>query len=817
MSSVDSSANLISTLRKRFKLWLVPTVAFFVLSVIYALLGPKRWQASQALLVRDELIGRAYVTPGRFDSTESLKSTQEIISEIAHNPSVVRETLIAANINGNFSEASPPSAKLVEDVQADIAVIAPGGSEFGKTEMVELRIVGKTPDIAKQLLAGLADQIESHLQQVRSDRAQSMSLELGEAVNLAKRNLDDALAELQRFENDLGSDLVEMRNLNSPNSLSSTMQSSLTAVRNETRQAITEDELVEKQIALLQSAATDVGSIKATPEEILKLLPVLNNLKQGLAAAQLSLSENSGKYDANHPRILSAQNRIDAIKNEISKEVASTLKAKSRERSITQQKIQRLKREDQRISARLAEISELRVQYDKITALVTQRQQSLTNARNELDRMKSIQQAAGKVNLFTRIDQPHVGSRPLGLAKRYVVAAGTGLGLFLGIGLVMLMTPNLSLPGGLLPNLSAAAHPTVADHSLMERRSGQLNPNSANAAQQSANHPRSEPHAGHSPRTQPSTRNAATRNTATRNAGGGSPANPLPNVRPYGSGAAPTQPTPETASRSANIPTAQSAGTRQPPQTNSSNPSQQIAATDQPKPNGPSPASANIPTAAPSPGNPSPANPSSKQQADALVEMLAELRADQQREQKPKASPVAATQAAAPSPAANTDADAGVNEQTAAAAHSAAVLADAKTLHMTAPDGTGQTPQPLQGDPAKRRQAKTTVSAETEAPSAGQSEPQRPVREAPSTEEIVAATAAAATAAAAESDQTSGSVPVAKTLMLSPEQLEQMKQQLANTQPAKSSTGAGKRAGGKSIFVFPKPKANPSNDQTTDK
>ena len=818
MSNSPPLTGLVAALRKHYKLWLIPTAAFFLLSLIYAFFGSKKWQASQALLIRDELIGRAYATPGRFDSTESLKSTQEIISEIAHNPSVVRKTLQDADVQGKF-QGNPewPSAKLVEEMQQQISVIAPGGAEFGKTEMVEIRIIGRTPEQAKKLLGALANQVEEHLREVRADRAESMALELNESVILARGNLEQAAEDLQQIETALGSDLVEMRNLNSPNSLSSSLQSSLIAIRAETRQAVSEDELVEKQVLLLTAAQDDVAAIKSTPEEILKLLPVLNDLKQGLATAQLSLSQDLGRYDSNHPQIQTNQTRIEAIKREIRNEVALTIEAKSKERLITSQKIQRLKKDEKKISDRLAEISRKRVQYEKTVGLVQQRQESLTAARNELDRMRSIQQAAGKVNLFTRIDQPHVGSRPLGMSKRYLVAAGTGLGLFLGIGLVMMaVSPNLSmLAEGLDPRTMI---PGSAPSTWSDSGNNQYNPPAGlvTPGQTPASPAQSAPALAAA---SPFARQGAAENSAVpTNAGNqvrtAAPASPdiaqdidSIQVRPYGSGG--VKPDAQLVSNSA-------------------------------------PASSDIPG---SPGERAPAKAATSEQT--VTQTVAATQTGAAPASQIQSNPVATTPAAPNVASLNGGAGLGGAENDKQSLEQGPAQASSASTPAVGNSGAGQSGFPNPG--------KSNAATESATALVGANEPvnqqiveseskQKPASE--KADELVNMLAAlraeqtkdagraafanqktelslpsepqqAATSLAAKSPAGSGPgkaertadngksnpVPIAQTLMLSPEQLEKMQQSLGD----KPASQPKKRSGG-SIFVFPSQK--PTDGET---
>ena len=463
------NSSFLQLLLKHKLLWLVPTIGFFVFSLIYSTIGPKKYRATQKLVVRDQLIGGSHLKPGRFESTESLKSAQESISEIAHNPSVIKRALQAAQISGSSNDAPGPA--LVEQIQGSISVTSPGGAEFGKTEMLDVSIIASNREDGAKLITALTAEIENQLRMLRQALAKSMLLESTQTVEFAKEKLAKATEELKKMETEIGADLSELRNLNNPNSIHSSLQSSLAILQTELRAATNEQESLRKQQLLLRQAAMAPNGILSTPEEVFVFLPALEALKQGLVQAQITLSKALGKYTDNHPNVESARTAIKVIETKLQREIVVALKSKEKELEIATAKTNRLTTLGTKLSNRIARLSEKRVEYDEVFSLFQKRKESLTAAEADLLQIESQFAAAQKVNYITRVDEPYVDWKPQGLPKRVVVGSGTLFGLLLGVGLVMF----LGSPTNLAPPPPYRPHPESGD------RSPQIHPSSTSA------------------------------------------------------------------------------------------------------------------------------------------------------------------------------------------------------------------------------------------------------------------------------------------------------------------------------------------------
>ncbi len=79
--------------RENRKLFLWPVIACTTLALAYAIFRPSRWDATQALFVRDEMRG-ALMRGGKFESVDAMQTAQETILEVAKHPQVLKNALI---------------------------------------------------------------------------------------------------------------------------------------------------------------------------------------------------------------------------------------------------------------------------------------------------------------------------------------------------------------------------------------------------------------------------------------------------------------------------------------------------------------------------------------------------------------------------------------------------------------------------------------------------------------------------------------------------------------------------------------------------
>ncbi len=432
--------SLLATARSRPGLWAIPLLAAGLIGFLVAFLGPRQWQATQAFMVREELIGRI-VGPGRFESLDTMKTAQETIQEVAKRPGVLRRMLIGVGpTTGNAGE-DWPSEQVVEDFQGAISFYAPNGAEFGKTEVLMMVVKSSSRDRARQLVTALFDELQIELRKIRQQRAASMLTEVEQAVDFAQEQLALTAAKLRNVETQVGADLAELRNLNDPTSGSGQLREMFIQIQSELRSARTDQETYRKQLEHLEYASQDTDQLLATPRELLELQPALARLKENLIDAQIKESTLRGRYSEAHPLVAAATFAVADIKRQIDTELAHAIRGLESQIQLAESHVQSLDKQANDIENRLQELVAMRVEYGQLVDQITQRQTDLTMAQKELLQAESIRRAAEHVDMLTALDEPQVAINPIGPSKKTTLAGALLAGACIGLGLLMLMTP----------------------------------------------------------------------------------------------------------------------------------------------------------------------------------------------------------------------------------------------------------------------------------------------------------------------------------------------------------------------------------------
>ena len=100
----------------------------------------KTWQASQALIVRNEAVG-SEADSGKFRGAEDLKSIQETIMELSKSHGVLKATLVEVGPPADDARPSAwPTDSNIETLQRAVKIAPPKGVEFGTSEVFYLEI-----------------------------------------------------------------------------------------------------------------------------------------------------------------------------------------------------------------------------------------------------------------------------------------------------------------------------------------------------------------------------------------------------------------------------------------------------------------------------------------------------------------------------------------------------------------------------------------------------------------------------------------------------------------------------------------------------
>jgi succinoglycan biosynthesis transport protein ExoP len=425
--------------------WVVPTVAFAAVALLYALFKSDTWEAAQALVVRNEAHGPTD-RPGKFAQADEMKTLQETIVELTRSDSVLETALRTAGPKEAVAPDSAaalawPTAQDVEDLRGAVKVTPPNGAELGKTEVFYVKVEANDRDRALALTAAIVDGLQERFQKLQGDKAASMIQEIERTAQLADNDLAAATKKLAEFEKNVGSDLSELRILNDTPSGNSDLRQKVVAVENELRDAITQQRAAAELAELLRQAKHDETRLVALPDRLLKSHATLSRLIEGLSQARLRTSTMLGSKSAAHPLVIAAKAEEQEVVADLAREVDNSIRIALVEEKLQTDRVETLKSQLAGVHTRLERLAGLRAEYGNRVAEVKSREKLAEEARSNLAEARASQAAATSANLINRIDEATTGARPIGPGKSMIVLAGMTGGLLFGFALVFLTVP----------------------------------------------------------------------------------------------------------------------------------------------------------------------------------------------------------------------------------------------------------------------------------------------------------------------------------------------------------------------------------------
>ena len=429
---------VVRLLLEKRKLWIGSAVACGLLASAYALVAPRYWEASQALVVRQETAGSVSPVPGKFADLYEMRTLQETILEMAKSQQVVVATLQAVDRQLNAGQSSSPTAEDIEKFRSRLNMLPPHGGEFGKTEVFYLYMKDTSRERAILLVSELCRQLDEGLKNLRAARAGGLVIELQEQVALATASHAEETAKLVEFESQVGSDLGELRMLHSASSGQSDLRQEAVLLESDIRRLKTSARDSEQLLALLQAAVNDPQQLVATPNSLLTSQPALRRLKDGLVDAQLVTARTAGTRSVEHPRVRAAVEAEAQIRRDLHRELATAIKGAEVDLRLSNQRVASTQERLTDLQARLNKLAEMRATYSNRVAALDNSRISLDRARQNLSTARAAEAAARSGSLVTRIDQPETGPYPAGPGRTVIAGAGGVAGLMLGVGLVFL-------------------------------------------------------------------------------------------------------------------------------------------------------------------------------------------------------------------------------------------------------------------------------------------------------------------------------------------------------------------------------------------
>jgi len=453
--SIATPRQFVSLLAEHPGRWLGPALVVAVFASVYALVRPPTWEASQALIVRNEAAG-SEASPGKFRHSGEMKTVQETILELAGSRTVLVEALrtVGPPEDRASADGAWPGDRDVDRLRRAVKLEPPKGAEFGSTEIFYLRVRDRSRPRAVALVAALCDQLEARFQRLRDAKAQSMIDEVVKAANLARDDLAESTAQLKEIERGVGSDLAELRGLQEWGAGAGQLGRTITEIRNELRDARAAEKSSRELLVLLRAAQEDPGRLVATPNRLLEAQPALKRLKEGLVDAQLRTAELRGRMSDAHPLVLAARESEEQVSRHLHNELATAISGADLDLRLNADRVALLEDRLEAATTRLDRLAALRADYANLIAETRNRSELLERAEEKLAEARVSRATAKAASLIGRVDAPEAGTNPVGPRRALIVLVGLVGGLLAGLGTVLLTVD-------LVPPVPAESEPTI--------------------------------------------------------------------------------------------------------------------------------------------------------------------------------------------------------------------------------------------------------------------------------------------------------------------------------------------------------------------
>ena len=427
---------------KHWCLWVLPAAAVSLLAIAYVGVRRDTWEASQSLVVRNEAAGNLG-EPGRFRHADEMKTTQETIQELAKSRAVLRQALLEVGppTDEEIAAAWPTDEDVAKLAEA-IKLAPPKGAEFGKTEVLYLKVRDASRERTLALVSAVSKHLQSRFQELRDAKASGMIAELTKAVSMAEAEMGGVTNKLAALEISVGSDLAELRILHESSSGDSDLRRKSLELEAELRQAQLAERSQQSLLDLLQQARIDQGRLLAMPSRLLESQPALKRLKEGLVDAQLKTAELSGSMSNEHPLVRAATHAEEEISSQLHQELEIACRGVEVELRLAKERAETLAGQLADTRGRLAKLGSLRATYSNLITDVQQRGALLAAAQRELSEARSSQAGAHSSSLIYTIDAPDAGTRPVGPGRLTIALCGVVAGCLVGAAVLFLCLPT---------------------------------------------------------------------------------------------------------------------------------------------------------------------------------------------------------------------------------------------------------------------------------------------------------------------------------------------------------------------------------------
>jgi polysaccharide biosynthesis transport protein len=477
--TASPTTHVFDLLRVHTLRWMLPAVAIAAVVGVYAVVRHATWEASQALMVRNEA-SNAEKSPGKFSYPDEMKTVQETVLEIAKSRGVLASALreVGPPADCQTPDAWPTERDVVE-VRKNIQLAPPKGAEFGKTEVFYLNVRAEDRERSVALNEAIVKQLQARFQELRDAKAQSMVEELTKTVALAKADLDRATVKVEATEKRVGSDLADLRSMQDTAASDSALRRSGEEIRAQLRDNVLADKTSRQLLAVLTGAEGDSGRLVAMPNRLLESHPSLRRLKDGLIDAQLHTSSLLGTMSNSHPKVLAAKESEEEIGRAVHRELEIARRGVEVELRVLADRRTLLEEQLAKTNDRLNTLAGVRASYANDVAETKNRAVLLECAEQNLAEASATRASAKAASLISRIDTPDAGIRPVGPSRAMIALGGVLAGLLVGFGVVFLSLPAAATAPATAAAFASNGHRGNGSAKAIVRPNGHLSVNRA--------------------------------------------------------------------------------------------------------------------------------------------------------------------------------------------------------------------------------------------------------------------------------------------------------------------------------------------------